>query len=69
MAKFIREENIAWPNLFGTQEWVGSVAERWGVEDIPRNYLVGPDGRVVSNNLRGRGVVNKLRVAMTKTKH
>jgi thiol-disulfide isomerase/thioredoxin len=68
VAKFIREKNIAWPNLFGTQEWVGSVAERWGVEDIPCNYLVGPDGRVVSNDLRGRGVVNKLRVAMTKTK-
>jgi thiol-disulfide isomerase/thioredoxin len=66
--KFIREKNIGWPNLFGTEKWRGSIAEKWGVEGIPCNYLVGPDGRVVANDLRGRGVVNKLRVALMEIK-
>ena len=62
--EFIRKNKITWPNLFGSGTWRAPIAERWGVESIPCNYLIGPDGRVVADNLRGRKGVEKMRSAL-----
>ena len=36
------------------------IAEKFGIESIPTTYLIGADGKIVANNLRGEALATKL---------
>jgi len=36
------------------------VAQLYGIQSIPQNFLIGPDGRIVAKNVRGEELGKKL---------
>jgi|GEM_PF-1515219 len=57
LKKFIEEKKLPWAQIF---EGADDIAEKFGIESIPTTYLIGADGKIVANNLRGEALATKL---------
>lgn len=50
----IAADNLSWKeHISDLQGWKSAAARVYGVNSIPDNYLVGPDGTVLARRLRG----------------
>ncbi|MFB6257237.1 MAG: peroxiredoxin family protein [Flavobacteriales bacterium] len=59
--KAIEEDGLKWDtHVSSLKGWKGEVVQKYGVEAIPRNFLVNPDGKIVAINLRGRDLHLKI---------
>src|SRR5688572_18737182 len=47
MLQVVKQENFNWPHYFDGQGWSNRIAQEWGVNSIPRTFLIGPDGTVL----------------------
>ncbi len=50
-----------WQQVCDFKGWKSSVAVTYDIKSIPQNYLIGPDGRIVSENLKGIELHDKLK--------
>lgn len=58
----IAKDNLgAWNHVSDLGYWQSKHARAYGIQSIPANYLLGPDGKVVGMNLRGEALGNKLK--------
>ncbi len=56
LTDFLRDEQIAWPNLFNDGEsggWKHPLAVKLNVQAIPATFLIDREGKVVADNVRG----------------
>jgi thiol-disulfide isomerase/thioredoxin len=53
---FVKSNNMTWVNVWGIEGRGCPAADAYGVEYIPSNYLVSPDGIVVATGLRGEEI-------------
>ena len=53
---FVNSNNMTWVNVWGIEGRGCPAADAYGVEYIPSNYLVSPDGIVVATGLRGEEI-------------
>ena len=58
--KAIAEWEMPWVHLSDLQYWNNAAAEVYGVNSIPDNLLIDPDGVVVARGLRGKNLEAKL---------
>ena len=58
--KAIDTDKLAWTQVSDLKFWKNEAAELYGVQSIPQNFLVGPDGRIVAKNVRGEELGKKL---------
>jgi peroxiredoxin len=56
----IHDDNLAWTQVSDLKYWQNEVAQKYKIESIPQNYLIGPDGKIVGKNLRGDALEAKL---------
>lgn len=56
----IHEDGLAWTQVSDLRYWQNEVAQKYRIESIPQNYLIGPDGKIVGKNLRGEELNAKL---------
>jgi peroxiredoxin len=56
----INNDGLTWTHISDLQGWQNSVAQQFGIFNIPQNFLIGPDGKVVGKNLRGPALERKL---------
>lgn len=56
----IQADNLTWTHVSDLQFWNNAVAQQYRVQSIPQNFLIGPDGKIVAKNLRGRDLEMKL---------
>jgi hypothetical protein len=40
--------------------WKNDVAVQYGIQAIPQNFLIDPQGKIIGKNLRGEGLNKKL---------
>ena len=40
--------------------WNNAVAKQYGINAIPQNFLVSPDGKIIAKNIRGEELSKKL---------
>jgi hypothetical protein len=40
--------------------WANEAAAMYGISSIPRNFLLGPDGKIIARDLRGEDLLDKL---------
>lgn len=60
--KAIKDDHLDWPNHVSDLKYWSSAAGRlYGISSIPSTVLVGPDGKVLARNLRGKDLENKLK--------
>lgn len=56
----IAKDGLTWTNVSDLKGWKNEVALEWGVYSIPRNFLIGPDGKILAKGLHGEDLVKKL---------
>lgn len=47
MKQVAQAKGFNWPQFFDGQGWSNRVAKEWGVNSIPRTFLIGPEGDVL----------------------
>jgi peroxiredoxin len=58
--KAIKDDQLAWVQLSDLKGWKNAAALQYGVESIPFNLLVGPDGIILAKALHGEELEKKL---------
>jgi thiol-disulfide isomerase/thioredoxin len=51
---FVKENSIKWPQYYQGKFWNGDFSRSWGINSIPRVFVVGADGRLFSVDARGK---------------
>lgn len=57
----VKKENLPWPVLSDLRAFEGDVARQYNVSGIPVIYLIDPEGKIVSNKLRGENMIALIR--------
>lgn len=58
--KAIDHDNLTWTEVSDVKGWKNAAAGEYGVNAIPANFLVDPNGTIIAHNLRGDALENKL---------
>jgi len=56
----ITQDKLAWNHVSDLKGWKNAAAQEYGVQAIPANFLLGPDGKIIGKNLRGEDLDKKL---------
>ncbi|WP_442591268.1 redoxin domain-containing protein [Pedobacter sp. AW31-3R] len=57
----VDQDKLPWLQLNDPKSTTGKVANIYGVKSLPANFLIGPDGKIITKNLRGAAVLEKLK--------
>lgn len=49
---FTKEHEMVWPQYFDGQGWDNEISKGFGIDSIPAMWLVGKDGKVITQNAR-----------------
>lgn len=61
LREFVAEEQLLWHNLLDQpSEDALPVSEQYGVQYIPTNFLISPDGKIVAHDLHGEQLLHEL---------
>lgn len=58
--KAIKEDGMPWTQLSDLKGFKSPVVLEYGIEAIPQNFLLDPQGRIIAQNLRGEELAKKL---------
>lgn len=58
--KAIHTDNLTWTHVSDLQYWNNAVAKLYGIQSIPQNFLIDPQGKIIGKNLRGEELEKKL---------
>ena len=56
----ISHDGLTWTHVSDLRGWSNAVAQQFGIQSIPQNFLVDPSGVVIGKNLRGAALEAKL---------
>jgi peroxiredoxin len=56
----IHKDNLTWTQVSDLKYWKNEVAVMYGVNAIPQNYLIDPQGKIIGKDLRGDALNAKL---------
>ncbi|MBS1608279.1 MAG: TlpA family protein disulfide reductase, partial [Bacteroidetes bacterium] len=56
----IKKDGLTWAHVSDLKYWSSSVVPLYGIEGIPYNVLVDPQGKVIAESLRGPALEEKL---------
>jgi len=58
--KAIDADGLPWLHVSDLKGWNNAVGRMYGVRAVPASFLVGRDGKIIANDLRGESLKNKL---------
>ncbi len=58
--KAIYDDKLAWTQVSDLKFWDNEVAKQYGIQAIPQNFLIDPQGKIVAKDLRGEVLNDKL---------
>ncbi len=53
----VKKDGLVWTNLLDRSQ---DIANNYGINAIPKNFLIGPDGKIIAKNLRGEALLETL---------
>lgn len=56
----IQKDGLTWTQVSDLQQWKNAAAQLYGIQSIPFNLLLDPEGKVIAKNLRGAELQKKL---------
>jgi peroxiredoxin len=56
----IAKDGLTWLHVSDLKGWKNEVSSKFGIQSIPQNYLINPEGIIIAKNLRGEDVFKKL---------
>ena len=54
LEKFIKDNEVSWPQVFDGKGWNSALARLYGVHSIPRAILLNRETRVYTSKARGK---------------
>jgi peroxiredoxin len=63
--KAVKADGLVWTQLL---DRTNNIAQIYGVNSIPKNFLVDPTGKIIAKNLRGPALLDKLNEVLNKKK-
>jgi len=60
----IKKDGLVWPQVSDLKFWGSAAGKLYGVQSIPHNVLIGPNGKIIAENLRGDALQSKLKELM-----
>lgn len=64
--KAIADDHLDWTQVSDLKFWKNEVAVQYGINAIPQNFLVAPDGKIIAKNIRGEELQTKLDEVINK---
>ncbi|MEA5404463.1 TlpA disulfide reductase family protein [Arcicella sp. DC2W] len=64
--KAIHDDQLTWTHVSDLKYWENEVAKLYGIQAIPQNLLLDPDGKIIAKNLRGEALGKKLEAIFSK---
>jgi peroxiredoxin len=58
--KAIHDDGLNWAHVSDLQYWDNAVAVQYGIQAIPQNLLLDPNGKIIGKNLKGEELDKKL---------
>ncbi len=58
--KAIEDDKLSWTQVSDLKYWKNAVAMQYGIQAIPQNFLLDPEGKIIAKNLRGEELRLKL---------
>jgi peroxiredoxin len=58
--KAIEDDKLVWSQVSDLKFWNNAVALQYRIQQIPQNFLIDPNGKIVGKNLRGADLDSKL---------
>jgi peroxiredoxin len=58
--KAIQDDKLVWSQVSDLKFWNNSVAMQYRIQQIPQNFLIDPNGKIVGKNLRGTDLDSRL---------
>jgi peroxiredoxin len=58
--KAIHDDGLTWTHVSDLKYWNNAAAVQYGIQAIPQNYLLDPQGKIVAKNLSGEDLDKKL---------
>jgi peroxiredoxin len=58
--KAIYDDKLTWTQVSDLKFWDNDVAKQYGIQAIPQNYLLDPEGKIIAKGLRGEDLEKKL---------
>lgn len=58
--KAIHKDGLTWTHISDLKFWDNDAAKLYGVQAIPQNFLLDPNGKIIGKNLRGDDLADKL---------
>jgi peroxiredoxin len=59
--KAIKDDGLTWQQISDLKYWSSAAVDLYGLDGIPYNVLVDPQGKVIASNLRGGELTSKLK--------
>jgi peroxiredoxin len=56
----IEQDGLPWTQVSDLKWWRSDVAQLYGIESIPANFLLDPQGKIIARNLRGPALLAEL---------
>jgi len=63
--KAVKQDGLVWTQLL---DRTSEIANMYGINAIPKNFLVDPSGKIIAKNLRGAELMNTLQEVLGKKK-
>lgn len=57
-AEAIKKDGLVWTNILDRTQ---NIARTYGINAIPKNFLLDPEGKIIAKNLRGPALLEKLK--------
>jgi peroxiredoxin len=58
--KAIHDDKLTWTHVSDLAYWNNAAARMYGINGVPSNFLIDPQGKIVAKNLRGEALDKKL---------
>ena len=56
----IKKDGLPWTQVSDLQYWNNAAVVKYGIQGIPANFLIDPNGIIIGQNLRGKALEEKL---------
>lgn len=62
----IKQDELNWTQLSDLKGWANAVSLQYEIFNIPNNFLLDPQGKIIAKNIKGSALERKLRHFLTK---
>jgi peroxiredoxin len=57
LTEMIEEKGMKWKQVHQEKAWKGEIAKLYNVKELPRKYLINPEGKIVAKDIKGEKMI------------